>query len=482
MREAAHRPRRHSFLQDSPMPSAPPDSRESLSFPRGFVWGVATSAYQIEGAVTEGGRGESIWDRFCATPGKVLDGSSGATACDHYHRWRDDVDLMREMGVAAYRFSVAWPRVLPQGRGRVNEEGLAFYDRLVDALLEAGITPFVTLYHWDLPQALQDEGGWGNRGTVNAFVAYADTVSRRLGDRVGHWITHNEPWCVSLLSHHLGAHAPGMKDLPTALRVAHHVLLSHGEAVPVIRGNTRPGSEVGITLNFEVATPASPSAADRDAARHADGAFNRWFLDPVFGRRYPADVVQDYRDLGALPLGEPDWIQPGDLARIAVPTDFLGVNYYTRRIVRSATLPEFQNEPPSVSPPPPSELTTMGWEVYPEGLYGLLCRIHFEYGPRTLYVTENGSAYPDEVSPDGAVHDARRVAYLRQHLEACARAARAGVPLAGYFAWSLMDNFEWERGYTQRFGIVHVDYATQARTPKDTARHYAGVIREQGRA
>jgi beta-glucosidase len=450
----------------------------SLEFPHGFVWGVATSAYQIEGAVGEDGRGESIWDRFCATPGRVLDGSSGAVACDHYHRWRDDVALMASLGVGAYRFSVAWPRVLPSGRGRVNDAGLAFYDRLVDGLLEAGITPFVTLYHWDLPQVLQDEGGWGARATADAFVAYADVVSRRLGDRVGHWITHNEPWCISILSHHLGLHAPGATDLALALKVAHHVLLSHGDAVPVIRGNARPGAEVGITLNFEAYTPASPSVADREAARHADGAFNRWFLDPVFGRRYPADVVHDYVESGALGSNGPDWVRAGDLARIAVATDFLGVNYYTRRIVRSSIVPDAENETPTVAAPPASELTTMGWEVYPEGLYALLCRLHFGYGAAKIYVTENGSAYTDTVAPDGAVHDPRRIDYLRDHLAACARAVAAGVPLAGYFAWSLLDNFEWERGYSQRFGIVHVDYETQARTPKDTARYYAGLIHE----
>jgi len=448
------------------------------SFPAGFTWGAATSAYQIEGAVNEEGRSESIWDRFCATPGKVLDGSSGAVACDHYHRWRADIALMRDLGAKAYRFSVAWPRVIPGGRGPVNERGLAFYDRLVDALLEAGIAPFVTLYHWDLPQVLQDSGGWAERSTVDSFARYVDVVSRRLGDRVGHWITHNEPWCTSILSHHLGIHAPGLTDLTTALRVAHHVLLSHGEAVPVIRANALPGAEVGITLNFEVATPASPSAADRDAARHADGAFNRWFLDPVSGRRYPADIVHDYQQAGAWPVDSPDWVHPGDMARIAVATDFLGVNYYTRRIVRSTSVPEDANARRTVAAPPTSELTTMGWEVYPEGLYGLLCRIHFEYGPQKIYVTENGSAFPDTVDPDGSVHDPRRVAYLRDHLDACARAMRAGVPLAGYFAWSLLDNFEWERGYTQRFGLVHVDYATQRRTPKDTARFYAEVIRE----
>ena len=285
---------------------------ESASFPNDFLFGAATSAYQIEGAAREDGRGESIWDRFCDTPGRVLDGSSGAEACDHYRRWPDDITLMRGLGIQAYRFSVAWPRVVPSGRGVVNARGLDFYDRLVDGLLAAGIQPFVTLYHWDLPQALQDRGGWAARETSEAFVEYADHVSRRLGDRVHDWITHNEPWCISILSHALGVHAPGIRDLRTALAVAHHVLLSHGLAVPVIRANV-PQARVGITLNFEVNLPASPSAADHDAARHGDGAFNRWFLDPVFGRRYPADIVADYESRGRLPGGALEAVRPDDL-------------------------------------------------------------------------------------------------------------------------------------------------------------------------
>jgi beta-glucosidase len=455
--------------------------RLAHAFPAGFTWGVATSAYQIEGAVREDGRGESIWDRFCASPGAILDGSSGAVACDHYHRWRDDVGTMRDLGVGAYRFSVAWPRVIPKGRGPTNTAGLAFYDRLVDALLEAGITPFVTLYHWDLPQVLQDEGGWAERATADAFVAYADVVSRALGDRVGGWITHNEPWCVSLLSHQYGIHAPGVKDLRTALVVAHHVLLSHGNAAPVIRSNARAGAEVGITLNFEVCTPASPSGADRDAARHADGSFNRWFLDALSGRRYPADIVADYASAGAWEGADGGWIHDGDFERIAVPLDFVGLNYYTRKIIRSTAIPEAENLAPTIRRPPESELTTMGWEVYPDGLHQFLCRAHFEYGVPKIYVTENGSAYPDTVDADGTVHDGRRVAYLRDHLEACGRAIAAGVPVAGYFAWSLLDNFEWERGYTQRFGLVHVDYATQVRRMKDSGTYYAALIREAAR-
>jgi beta-glucosidase len=448
----------------------------SMRFPDGFVWGTATSAYQIEGAVAEDGRGESIWDRLCATPGRVLDGSSGAEACDHYHRWRDDIALMRSLGVPAYRFSVAWPRVHPLGRGAVNEPGLAFYDRLVDALLEAGIEPYVTLYHWDLPQALQDEGGWPARTTALAFADHVDVVARRLGDRVTHWITHCEPWCISILSHWIGEHAPGLQDPPLALAAAHHVLVSHGLAVLAIRANSRD-AQAGICLNFEIATPASPSVADREAARHADGAFNRWFLDPVFGRRYPADVVADYERMGVLPEGRLPFVQSGDFETIATPTDFLAVNYYTRKVVRSTEVPESENAPQTVFPPPPSEQTTMGWEVYPEGLYQLLCRIHFEYGPSRILVTENGSAYPDTVAHDGRIHDERRVRYLRDHLEAIGRAIDAGAPVEGYFAWSLLDNFEWAKGYTQRFGLVHVDYRTQQRRPKDSAFYYADVVR-----
>lgn len=447
----------------------------ALRFPKGFVWGSATSAYQIEGSVRADGRGESIWDRFCATPGKIDDASSGETACDHYRRWREDVALMKDLGLHAYRFSISWPRVIPQGQGAANAAGLDFYSRLVDELLAQGIEPYATLFHWDLPQALQDTGGWAERATADAFVEYADVVSRRLGDRVKNWITHNEPWCISVLSHAIGKHAPGLQDWPTALAVAHHVLLSHGRAVPVLRRNS-PGAAVGITLNFEPAVPASPSAADRDAARQSDGSFNRWFLDPVFGRGYPGDVVADYVHDHRLPSAEPPWVRPGDLEAIAEPLDFLGVNYYTRKVTRSTALPEERNAAPNVSLAPESERTTMGWEVCPEEFYRLLCRIHFEYRPTRMYVTENGAAFTDTVSPDGRVHDDRRVAYLRHHFGAARDAIAAGVPLAGYFVWSFLDNFEWERGYTQRFGIVRVDYDTQKRTLKDSALYLKDVI------
>lgn len=449
----------------------------SFNFPAGFLWGSATASYQIEGAVNEDGRSESIWDRFSHTPGKVLNGDTGDVACDHYHRWRDDVALMKSLGLKAYRFSVAWPRILPNGAGEVNQKGLDFYSALVDELLAAGITPFVTLYHWDLPQVLQDAGGWPERATCAAFVEYADVVSRHLGDRVKNWITHNEPWCVSFLSHQIGEHAPGWKDdWMAAFRAAHHVLLSHGQAVPVIRANSA-GAEVGITLNFSWVEAASSAAADQMAARWADGYSNRWFIDPVYGRRYPADMVEAFTTAGLLPNGL-DFVQPGDMDVIATQTDFLGVNYYTRDVVkaRSAETP---------LPEPAREVATlprteMDWEVYPDGLYKLLCRLYFDYDIPKLYVTENGCSYGDGPGADGAVHDRRRTEYLRSHFLAVHRAMLAGAPVQGYFVWSLLDNFEWAKGYTQRFGIVWVDYNTQQRIPKDSALWVKQVIANNG--
>ena len=448
-----------------------------LSMPDGFVWGTATASYQIEGAWQEDGKGESIWDGFTHTPGKIIDGSTGDVACDHYHRWREDIALMRDLGLRAYRFSIAWPRILPTGRGIINQAGLDFYQNLVDGLLEAGITPYVTLYHWDLPQTLQEAGGWPARSTAQAFVEYADIVSSALGDRVKHWITINEPWCVAFLSHQLGEHAPGWQDWPAALAASHHVLLAHGWAVPAIRRNS-PGAEVGITLNFTPAYPASPSYADREATRYLDGYINRWFLDPLAGRRYPADMVADYRAAGHLGPEGMTMVQDGDLQAIATPTDFLGVNYYTRAVVRDTAAPD--NLPQTVFQAPREEWTEMDWEVFPPSFYDLLCRLHFEYQVPKLYVTENGASYSDGPTAEGQVPDERRIAYLRDHLAAAQRAVQAGVPLAGYFVWSLMDNFEWAKGYTQRFGIVWTDYATQQRLPKQSALWYKGVMAENG--
>jgi beta-glucosidase len=444
------------------------------------LWGAATSSYQIEGAWNEDGKGESIWDRYTHTPGHVIGGSTGDVACDHYHRWPQDVAMMRELGLQAYRFSIAWPRVLPAGRGAVNPAGLDFYSRLVDGLLEAGIKPVATLYHWDLPQALQDSGGWPARSTAEAFVEYADVVSRRLGDRVKTWITHNEPWCVSVLSHELGEHAPGWRDTAAAVYAAHHVLLSHGWAVPVLRANS-PDSEVGITLNFEIMEPASASEADRRATRIADGTYNRWFVSALYGHRYPADIMAHYEP--HLPDG---WafIQPGDFEAIAAPIDFLGVNYYTRRIVRDETAAD--NMPQTHFPDlPKCDMHTgvwepVYWEIYPDGLYNLLNRLHFEYRPGKIYITENGTSFNDVPDGSGRVPDVGRLGYLRDHILAARRAMDNGVPLAGYFAWSLMDNFEWAKGYQQRFGIVWVDYESQQRIPKDSALWYREVIAHNG--
>ncbi len=442
------------------------------SFPSNFVWGAATASYQIEGAWNEDGKGESIWDRFTHTPGHVFEGHTGDVACDHYHRWPQDIELMKSLGLQAYRFSIAWPRILPEGRGRVNQAGLEFYSRLVDGLLGAGIVPFVTLYHWDLPQTLQDAGGWPERATVEAFVEYAGVVSAALGDRVKNWITHNEPWCISILSHQIGAHAPGLRDTTAALRAAHHVLLSHGWAVPVIRANS-PDAEVGITLNMEWVEAASHSAADARVAREADGRFNRWFLDPLYGRHYPADIVAGYA--AALPNGL-EFVLPGDLDAIATPTDFLGLNYYSRRVARDEEAAD--NLPQQIFADRPR--TEMDWEEYPEGLYGLLNRLHFDYHPPKLYVTENGASFGNGPDATGRVADTRRLNYLRDHFGAARRAMSNGVPLAGYFVWSLLDNFEWAEGYRQRFGIVWVDYETQQRLPKDSALWYRDVIAANG--
>jgi len=435
-------------------------------FPQGFLWGSATAAFQIEGATREDGRGESIWDRFCATPGKVLNGDTGDPACDHYHRWRDDITLMKSLGLQAYRFSIAWPRIIPQGRGQVNPAGLDFYDRLVDGLLDAGIRPFVTLYHWDLPQALEDAGGWPARDTASAFADYADVVVRRLGDRVKHWITLNEPWCSAFLGYWTGDHAPGIREGPV-LAAAHHLLLGHGLALAALRA-AYPDVQAGITLNFSPADPASDSDADRAAAWRYDGFFNRWYLDPLYRGAYPEDMLELYARLGQTPP-----VQPDDVRIIAAPMDFLGVNYYSRAVIRDdpqAGGLRYAHERPE------GEYTHMDWEVHPDSLRRLLERLHAEYAPGVLYITENGAAYPDELAPDGGVHDPDRIRYIARHLVACHDAITAGVPLRGYFVWSLMDNFEWAFGYSRRFGIIYVDYATQRRILKDSALFMRQVI------
>jgi beta-glucosidase len=444
------------------------------SFPAGFTWGAATASYQIEGAADVDGRGPSIWDVFSHTPGRVLGGDTGDVACDHYHRYAQDVALMRELGLGAYRFSVAWPRVQPLGSGRVEQRGLDFYRRLVDELLGAGITPWLTLYHWDLPQALQDEGGWTSRDTAERFAEYAGIVHDALGDRVPHWSTLNEPWCSSLLSHQAGHHAPGERDGARAARAVHHLLLGHGLAAGVLRA--RGCADVGLTLNL-----APILGEDPDVVRKVDGQQNRMWLDAVLLGRYPDDVVADLEAAGA-PLP----VQDGDLDVIRAPLDWLGVNYYFRtRVAGGSTAgapSPWIGGQDVVEVEPPVQTTAMGWGVEPDGLLELLTRLRDEWPAVPLVITENGSAWPDVVSPDGAVHDPDRVDYLHRHLEAAARAVEQGVDLRGYFAWSLLDNFEWAFGYERRFGIVHVDYDTQVRTPKDSARAYAEVLRRHREA
>ncbi len=438
---------------------------ENNKFPKDFIWGAATASYQIEGAWNEGGKGESIWDRFSHTPGNVLNGDTGDAACDHYHRWREDIALMKDLGLQSHRFSIAWPRILPEGRGRINRAGVDFYNQLVDALLETGITPCVTLYHWDLPQVLQDEGGWTKRMIVDAFIEYADVMTRILGDRVKDWITFNEPWVSAFVGYRDGRHAPGHTNLDEAVSASHHLLLSHGRSVPVIRRNC-PNANVGITLNFSPQVPASQSLADKKAAAHIDGYINRFFTDPLAGRGYPQDIVAAFGN-------DMKFILPGDMDEIAVPIDFLGINYYTRNIAR-ASVPEKENQPQTVFREGMN--TEMDWEVYPPGLYNLLGRLHFDYGFPAIYITENGAAFPDEVNSDGEVHDPDRVSYLKEHLKMVNKAISIGVPVKGYFVWSLLDNFEWGFGYSKRFGIVHVDFETQKRTLKSSAKWYRKAI------
>lgn len=430
--------------------------------PADFLFGAAVSAYQIEGAVDEDGRGESIWDRFAATPGKVLNGDTGRVACDSYHRFPEDVRLMRELGLNAFRFSIAWPRILPEGRGTPNAAGLDFYDRFVDELLANGIEPYVTLYHWDLPQALEDHGGWPVRETVDAYAEYVAAVVGRLGDRVSNWITQCEPWVISWLSYGLGIHAPGRTSERDALAAAHHVLLAHGRGAEVLR-STSPRAQVGITIDLVAYHPLTSSPEDLAAVAREDGYRNRWFLDPVLEGRYPQDMLERYAPL--LPTIEPD-----DLRTIGAPLDFLGVNYYTRSVVHAGP----DGEPVTVQGTD-VERTGMGWEVYPDGLYELLVRLHASYHLPPLYVTENGAAYPDSRT-NGNVPDPDRISYIDRHLHAIRRALGEGVPVRGYFLWSLLDNFEWSQGYSQRFGIVYVDYETLERIPKASYYWYRDLI------
>ena len=466
----------------------PADEPVRLAFPDGFLWGAATAAYQIEGAATADGRGRSIWDTFSHTPGRVAGGDTGDVAADHYHRYRQDVELMAELGLSAYRFSVSWPRVRPGGTGPANPAGLDFYERLVDELLRRGITPVLTLYHWDLPQELEDAGGWGSRATADRFAEYAAIVAGRLGDRVPAWTTLNEPWCSAFLGYGSGVHAPGRTDAGLSLAAAHHLLLAHGLGVQALRSALPAGHQVSITLNLSAVVPASASAADAGAARRIDGLANRLFLDPLLRGRYPDDVRADTAALA-------DWafVHDGDERAISAPIDVLGINYYTPTVVGAGGEQERGSDghaPSQHSPWPgcddvrfvrrPGPRTAMGWTIDARGLRALLDRVHREYPGTPLMITENGAAFDDEPGPDGGVEDPARIAYLRDHLAVVHEAIESGVDLRGYFVWSLLDNFEWAYGYSKRFGIVHVDYPTQRRVLKDSARWYRDVISANG--
>lgn len=433
------------------------------SFPPDFVWGVATSAFQIEGAASENGKGASIWDTFCRVPGAIADRSDGDVACDHLHRLDADLDLIASLGVNAYRFSVSWPRVQPDGCGAWNERGLHFYERLVDGLLARGIQPWLTLHHWDLPQALQDRGGWAARSTVQHFVDFARGMHRRLGSRVAAITTHNEPWVMAVLGHELGVFAPGIKSRKVALQVAHHLLLSHGLALQALRDDGC-SARLGIVLNLSPTEAATPSPADKAEAQRVDGRNLRWYMDALFHGSYPEDVLAH---LG----GDAPQAEPGDMQAMRQPMDYLGVNYYTRAVASAAG--------PVDAKALGRRVTEMGWEIHPRGLTELLRRLHHDYAVPPIVITENGGAFPDAVQDSGAgprIDDHDRAAYLAEHIAAVAEARRLGVPVAGYMVWSLMDNFEWSSGYAKRFGIVHVDYATQRRTPKHSAHWYRGFV------
>ena len=440
-------------------------ARLARAFPADFTWGFATSAYQIEGAAAEDGRGTSIWDTFSRQAGSIADGSNGDIACDHYHRYAEDVRLMADLGARAYRFSTSWARVLPTGTGAINQPGLDFYQRLVDALLGAGVQPLINLFHWDLPQALQDRGGFANPQVVDWFTDYAALVASTLGDRVKDWMTFNEPAVFAFLGHADGIHAPGLRDWPTAIRVADNELRAHASAGRAIRGLV-DGAKVGVAFDVNQVAAATESERDRVAASRWSSARDAWFLDPLFGRGYPALGLEAHREAGHLDGVELTEPPAGDL-------DYLGLNYYRRDSVRAQSDRAFDWEIGAVEG---SEQTQMDWHVAPDGLRDTLLDLHRTYAPREIVVTENGAAYPDAVDPDGQVHDADRLAYLSRHVAAAAEALGAGVPLTGYHVWSLLDNYEWSLGYSRRFGLVHVDFDNQRRTPKDSARWYQRLI------
>jgi len=452
------------------------DDVSNTRFPASFLWGAATSAYQVEGATREDGRGLSIWDTFSATPGATHLGESGEVADDHYHRMPEDIALLADLGLNAYRFSVAWPRILPHGSGVVNAAGLDFYSRVVDLLLERGITPVATLYHWDLPVPLHDRGGWLNRDTSAIFADYAQVVAERLGDRVKWWITHNEPWCTSYLGYGNGQHAPGMRDHRSAVVAAHHVLLSHGLAVARLRATLGTPAHIGISLNLNPIYPADDRPETARAVAQADMFHNRWLLDPVLRGSYPEGIFTQLRS-PAPP------IEAGDLETISAPLDFIGVNYYSRSLIRAHEPGDYSRVPNTpyvyVHPIPGATYTEMGWEVYPDGLRDLLTRLTREYAPPALVVTENGSAWEDRWDGGPTIDDPARLHYLRAHIRALSAAIAEGAPLEGYFVWSLLDNYEWAHGYSKRFGLVYVDYATQRRVLKQSARWYSAFVAAQ---
>ena len=453
-----------------------------MNFTEGFLWGTATAAYQIEGAVDEDGRGRSIWDTFSHTPGKVLHDDTGDTACDHYHRLEEDLDLLKELGVKGYRFSVAWPRIQPDGRAPANQKGLDFYRRLVEGLHRRDIEPMLTLYHWDLPQALEDKGGWTSRETSEYFAEYVGIVYESLSDVVSYWITLNEPWVSAWLGYGMGAHAPGHSDTEKALAATHHLLLGHGLALERMRSIGSMGGEdnqLGITLNLSPVRPSRDREPDRESARRVDGNANRLYLDPIFRGSYPEDVIEHYADDSDF-----SFVRGGDLDLISAPVDFLGVNYYMRHTVRDDEGSGGGMWFPSVRArtviPHNAGRTAMGWPVEPDGLTELLVRLKTEYTDIPIYITENGVAFDDYADPEGHVNDDERIDFLDAHFRAAHEAMNQGVNLKGYFVWSLMDNFEWAEGYSKRFGIVHVDYPTQHRTPKKSYEWYRGVIGRNG--
>ena len=430
---------------------------------------MATSAFQIEGATDEDGRGESTWDRFCATPGKVLNGDTGAAACDHYHRFDDDLDLIASLGLDTYRFSIAWPRIVPDGGTAVNKRGVDFYRRLVEAMLERDLRPLATLYHWDLPQALEEAGGWRSRETALRFAEYAAVMFDALGDLVSDWVTQNEPWVTAVEGYAQGKKAPGLTDWPASLAAAHHLLLSHGLAVEAFRAVSPGEGRIGITLNLAPMLAASDSDRDAAAAVRADGFHNRWYLDPVLRGAYPEDMLAFYGSRGV----DFGFILDGDAETIGLPTDFLGVNYYSIGRIAEAGDANFLGLD---FLRPQGDVTAMGWEIAPDHFTHLLVRLRDDYDSPRILITENGAAFADQAVEQGRVDDRDRIDFLERHLTAVARAVDAGVDIEAYYLWSLLDNFEWESGYRPRFGIVHVDYETQRRTPKQSALWYRDFV------